>query len=152
MSYGQGIAVTPISLLTAISSLGNDGMLMHPRLVKALLDEQGNVIESFEPKKVRQVVSKQTADEMCLIMESVVSEGGGGTAKIPGYRIGGKTGTANKVVGGVYVDDTYSSFVGMAPMDDPRLAILLEVDFQGVKFEARLLLPSKGNLEETYDT
>ncbi|NLP30164.1 MAG: PASTA domain-containing protein [Clostridiales bacterium] len=151
MSYGQGIAVTPISLLTAISSLGNDGMLMHPRLVKALLDEQGNVIESFEPKKVRQVVSKQTADEMCLIMESVVSEGGGGTAKIPGYRIGGKTGTANKVVGGVYVDDTYSSFVGMAPMDDPRLAILLVVDSpQGVKFGSQTAAPGvKAILEET---
>ncbi|NLY72034.1 MAG: PASTA domain-containing protein [Clostridiales bacterium] len=151
MSYGQGIAVTPISLLTAISSLGNDGMLMQPRLVKALLDEQGNIIESFEPKKVRQVVSKQTANEMCLIMESVVSEGGGGTAKIPGYRIGGKTGTANKVVGGVYVNDTYSSFVGMAPMDDPRLAILLVVDSpQGVKFGSQTAAPGvKAILEET---
>jgi stage V sporulation protein D (sporulation-specific penicillin-binding protein) len=84
-------------------------------------------------------------------MESVVSEGGGGTAKIPGYRIGGKTGTANKVVGGVYVDDTYSSFVGMAPMDDPRLAILLVVDSpQGVKFGSQTAAPGvKAILEET---
>lgn len=151
MSYGQGIAVTPVSLLTAVCALGNDGMLMQPRLVKALLDENGNIIESFEPQKVRQVVSKQTADEMCLIMESVVAEGGGGTAKIPGYRIGGKTGTANKVVNGVYVDDTYSSFIGMVPMDDPQLAILLVVDSpKGVKFGSQTAAPGvKAILEET---
>ena len=151
MSYGQGIAVTPISLLSAVCALGNDGMLMEPRLVKALMNSEGDVIETFEPREVRQVVSKQTAEEMCLIMESVVSEGGGGTAKIPGYRIGGKTGTANKVVNGVYVDDTYSSFIGMVPMDDPKLAILLIVDSpKGVKFGSQTAAPGvKAILEET---
>ena len=151
MSYGQGIAVTPISLLTAICALGNEGKLMEPRMVKALLDGSGTVIESFEPRIVRQVVSKQTADEMCLIMESVVSEGGGGTARVDGYRIGGKTGTANKVVNGVYVDDTYSSFIGMVPMDDPKLAILLVVDSpKGVKFGSQTAAPGvKAILAET---
>ncbi|MDD4583674.1 MAG: penicillin-binding transpeptidase domain-containing protein, partial [Eubacteriales bacterium] len=151
MSYGQGIAVTPISLVSAISALGNNGMLMQPRLVKALLDQDGNIIESFEPQIIRQVVSQQTAGEMSLIMETVVSEGGGGTAKVPGYRIGGKTGTANKVVNGVYVDDTYSSFIGMAPMDDPQLTILLVVDSpQGVKFGSQTAAPGvKAILEET---
>jgi stage V sporulation protein D (sporulation-specific penicillin-binding protein) len=151
MSYGQGIAVTPISLLTAVCALGNEGVLMEPRLVKELLDSKGTVIESFEPKKVRQVVSKKTAAEMCMIMESVVSEGGGGTAAVEGYRIGGKTGTANKVVNGVYVDDTYSSFIGMVPMDDPQLAILLVVDSpKGVKFGSLTAAPGvKMILEET---
>ena len=151
MSYGQGIAVTPISLLTAVCALGNEGMLMEPRLVQGLLDEKGMVIESFEPREVRQVVSKQTADEMSLIMESVVSEGGGGTAKVSGYRIGGKTGTANKVVNGVYVDDTYSSFIGMVPMNNPQLAILLVVDSpKGVKFGSQTAAPGvKAILEET---
>ncbi|GAB1475176.1 stage V sporulation protein D [Bacillota bacterium] len=151
MSYGHGIAVTPVSLLTAICALGNDGMLMEPRLVKELRDGKGMVIESFEPKNVRQVVSKQTAGEMCLIMESVVSEGGGGTAKVEGYRVGGKTGTANKVVNGAYVDDTYSSFIGMVPMDDPKLAILLVVDSpKGVKFGSQTAAPGvKAILEET---
>ncbi len=151
MSYGQGIAVTPVSLLTAVCALGNEGMLMQPRLVKGLLDAKGMPIESFEPKKVRQVVSKQTAAEMCTIMESVVAEGGGGTAKIEGYRIGGKTGTANKVVNGVYVNDTYSSFIGMVPMDDPRLAILMVVDSpQGVKFGSLTAAPGvRAILEET---
>ncbi|MDD2216029.1 MAG: penicillin-binding transpeptidase domain-containing protein, partial [Eubacteriales bacterium] len=151
MSYGQGIAVTPISLISAVSALGNKGMLMQPRLVKALLDQEGNIIESFEPQIIRRVVSQQTAEEMSLIMETVVSEGGGGTAKVPGYRIGGKTGTANKVVNGVYVDDTYSSFIGMAPMDDPQLTILLVVDSpQGVKFGSQTAAPGvKAILEET---
>lgn len=151
ISYGQGIAVTPISLITAISALGNEGILMQPRLVKALMDKDGNIVESFEPQKVRQVVSKQTAEEMCMIMESVVSEGGGGTAKIPGYRIGGKTGTANKAVGGGYSSDKFSSFVGMAPMDDPQIAILLVVDTpQGVGFGSQTAAPGvKAILEDT---
>ncbi|PKM85102.1 MAG: stage V sporulation protein D [Firmicutes bacterium HGW-Firmicutes-11] len=151
MSYGQGIAVTPISLMTAVSALGNEGMMMQPRLVKALLDAEGNVVREFDPVEVRQVISRQTAEEMSLIMESVVAEGGGGTAKIPGYRIGGKTGTANKVENGVYIDDTYSSFIGMAPMDDPKVAILLVVDSpQGVKFGSLTAAPgAKTILENT---
>ena len=135
ISYGQGIAVTPISLITAVSAIGNEGKMMQPHLVKALVDSDGNEVETFEPTVVRQVISKQTASEMCLIMESVVSEGGGGNAKIPGYRIGGKTGTANKAENGGYSSDTYSSFIGMAPMDDPKVAILLIVDSPvGVKY------------------
>lgn len=151
MAYGQGIAVTPISLLSAVSALGNEGVLMEPRLVKGFADSQGNLIEEIAPKKIRQVVSAQTANEMCLIMESVVSEGGGGAAGVEGYRVGGKTGTANKVVGGVYVNDTFSSFIGMVPMDDPQLAILLVVDSpQGVKFGSVTAAPGvKAILEES---
>jgi len=151
MSYGQGIAVTPIQLITAVSALGNEGKLMQPRIVKELRDENGNVIQTFDTKVVRQVVSKKTAEEMCLIMEAVVGEGGGGTAKIPGYRIGGKTGTANKVKGGVYTEETFSSFIGMAPMDDPKIAILLIVDNpKGVKFGSQTAAPGvKLVLEET---
>lgn len=151
MSYGQGIAVTPISLITALSSIGNDGMLMQPRLVKGLLDEEGTVVQSFEPVKVRQVISHETADEMSLIMESVVSDGGGENAKVPGYRIGGKTGTAYKVQNGAYIEDTYSSFFGMVPMDDPQIAMLLIVDSpQGVKYGSMTAAPgAKVILEET---
>lgn len=151
MSYGQGIAVTPIQLITAVSALGNEGKLMQPRIVKELRDDDGNVIQRFDTKVVRQIVSKQTAEEMCLIMEAVVDEGGGGTAKIPGYRIGGKTGTANKAQGGGYSDQTYSSFIGMAPMDDPKIAILLVVDNpKGVKFGSQTAAPGvKLILEET---
>ncbi len=151
MSYGQGIAVTPISLVTAISAIGNEGKLMQPRLVKALVDSDGNTVQEFEPKVVRQVISKQTASEMCDIMESVVSEGGGGTAKVAGYRVGGKTGTANKPKAGGYSEDTYSSFIGLAPMDDPQVAILLIVDTpKGVKFGSQTAAPGvKMILEDT---
>ncbi len=151
MSYGQGIAVNMVQQLTAICSLGNGGRLMQPRLVKALTDSDGNVVQEFDTIEVRQVVSEKTASEMCLIMESVVAEGGGGTAKIPGYRIGGKTGTANKAAAGGYSEETYSSFVGMAPMDDPQIAILVVVDNpKGVKFGSQTAAPgAKMILEDT---
>ena len=151
MSYGQGIAVTPIQLISAVSALGNEGKLMQPRIVKELRDSDGNVIQSFNTKVVRQVVSKKTADEMSLIMEAVVDEGGGATAKVPGYRIGGKTGTANKAKGGGYSEETFSSFIGMAPMDDPQIAILMIVDNpKGVKFGSQTAAPGvRLVLEET---
>ena len=102
IGYGQGISVTPIQLLTAVSAIGNDGVLMQPRYVKALTDSDGKVVKDYEPVTVRKVLSSKTASEMRSIMEYVVSEGGGGNAKITGYRIGGKTGTANKVENGKY--------------------------------------------------
>lgn len=141
-SYGQGIACTPIQMITALSSNGNEGKMMRPRLVKALVDSDGNTVESFEPEVIRQVVSKQTADEVCQMMEGVVSSGTGSAAYIPGYRVGGKTGTAQKVVNGRYTDDTYSSFFAMAPMDDPQIAVLVIVDSpQGVHYGSQTAGP-----------
>ncbi len=128
MGYGHGVAVTPIQLLTAISSFGNEGKLVQPRFVKALVDEDGKTVKEFDVKVVRQTVSKETAEEICDIMEFVVDEGGAGTAKVPGYRVGGKTGTALKAEKGGYSEKTYSSFIGMAPMDDPQVALLIIVD------------------------
>ena len=128
IGYGQGISVIPIQLLTAVNTIGNDGVLLQPRYVKALTDSDGKVVEEYEPVIVRKVLSSKTASEMRDIMEYVVSEGGGGNAKITGYRIGGKTGTANKVENGKYGDNYYSSFIGMAPMDDPKVSILVIVD------------------------
>lgn len=142
MGYGQGVAVTPIQLITAISSLGNEGKLMRPRLVKALVDENGETVKAFDTKVVRQTVSKKTANEICRIMEYVVAKGGAGTAKVDGYKVGGKTGTANKAKGGGYSSETYSSFIGMAPMDDPRVAVLVIVDNpKGVKFGSQTAAP-----------
>ena len=128
MSYGQGIAVTMIQQITGICTIGNDGILLQPRLVKEFRDSNGKVVKKIPVKRVRRVISKQTASEMALIMESVVSEGSGKRAMIPGYRVGGKTGTASKVAAGGYSDDTYSSFIGMAPMDDPKIAVLVVID------------------------
>ncbi len=125
MGFGQGIAVTPIELLTGVCAIGNDGMLMQPHLVKEIKGADGKTIETFKPVKVKQAISKETAAEMCNIMEFVVTDGGSGNAKIKGYRVGGKTGTAN-----IEADDNkiVASFVGMAPMDDPQLAVLFIVE------------------------
>ena len=130
IGFGQGVAVTPIQLITAVSALGNDGKMMKPRLVKELKDSDGKTIEKFGTEVVRQVVSEETAGEICDIMEFVVEEGGGGTAKVDGYRIGCKTGTANKIndAGTGYSSDTYSSCIAMAPIDDPQVAVLVIVD------------------------
>ena len=135
IGFGQGIAVTPIQLITAVCSFGNEGKLMKPRLVKELKDSDGNTVKTFDTEVVRQTVSKETADEMCEIMSFVVDSGGGGTFKIDGYNVGGKTGTSNKPKAGKYSDETYSSCIAMAPMDDPKVAVLLIVDNpKGVKY------------------
>lgn len=128
MGYGQSISLTPIQLLTAVSAIGNDGILLQPRYVKSLTDSDGKVVKEYKAKEVRRVISEETAAEMREAMEYVVSDGGAGVAKITGYRIGGKTGTANKVENGKYGDYYYSSFLGMAPMDNPKIAILVVVD------------------------
>lgn len=130
IGYGHSISVTPIQLLTAVNAIGNDGVLLQPHYVKALTDSDGKVVKEFEPTIVRKVLSAKTAKEMRSIMQYVVDEGGGGNARIAGYRVGGKTGTANKIDAGTgkYGKDYYSSFIGMAPMDDPQVSILVVVD------------------------
>lgn len=122
--YGQGIAVTPLQILCAVNSLGNGGVLMKPKIVDKIVDSDGNVVEEMEDTAVRQVVSEETAAEMCDIMEYYVSDAGGTTAYIPGYRVGGKTGTANRVSNSKYSAATNTSFVVMAPMDDPVLSMI----------------------------
>ncbi|MBS6023723.1 MAG: stage V sporulation protein D [Paeniclostridium sordellii] len=129
ISFGQSISVTPMQLISAIGAIANDGKLMQPRVVKELVDNQGNVTESIKPKVVRQVISEDTSNKMMEIVESVVSEGSGKAAYIPGYRIGGKTGTAQKVIDGKYAQGKYiCSFVGIAPCDDPQIVVLAIVD------------------------
>lgn len=150
MSYGQGIAVTPINLITAISAFGNEGKIMQPRLVKALVDANGKTIETFKPQVIRQVVSSQTAEEVAYAMEAYVEGGASGT-KIAGYRVGAKTGTANKAIPGGYSTDTDSSSIAIAPMDDPRVTVLVVMDSpQGVQYGSGTASPAvKEILENT---
>ncbi|QUH20955.1 penicillin-binding protein [Alkaliphilus sp. B6464] len=129
ISFGQSISVTPIQLVNAVAAIANDGKLMKPRIVKELTDDDGNVVHRFEETMIRQVISEKTSKIMREMMEAVVADGSGSHAYIPGYRVGGKTGTAQKVVGKGYAQGLYvSSFVGIAPADDPKLAILAIVD------------------------
>lgn len=122
--YGQGIAITPLQVLCAVNSMGNGGILMKPKIVDKIVDSDGKVVEEIPDTEVRQVISEDTAAEMCDIMEYYVSDAGGTTAYIPGYRVGGKTGTANRVANKRYSEETNTSFVAMAPMDDPVISMI----------------------------
>lgn len=125
--FGQGIAITPIQLMCAINALGNDGNLMKPKVVQKVLDSDGKTVQTVKDTKIRKVVSTEVADKMREIMQYYVEKGGGGAAYIPGYRIGGKTGTANIASNGGYSHDTVASFIAMAPMDDPQVTVLVMV-------------------------
>ena len=122
--YGQGIAITPLQILCAVNSLGNKGVLMKPKIVDRIVDTDGKTVEEMPDTEVRQVISEDTAAEMCDIMEYYVSDAGGTTAYIPGFRVGGKTGTANRVENQKYSEATNTSFVAMAPMDDPKISMI----------------------------
>ncbi|PKM77632.1 MAG: stage V sporulation protein D [Firmicutes bacterium HGW-Firmicutes-15] len=130
MAMGQANAVTPIQLISAVSAVSNNGKLMKPHLLKQVLDRDGKVIKTNEPVMVRQVIAENTAKELCVILEGEVTNGTGWKAYIEGYHVGGKTGTAQKIApGGGYLANEYvSSFIGLAPSDDPRLVCLVVVD------------------------
>lgn len=132
MSIGQSIAATPIQLIMAVSSLANDGVLLQPRLIREIKNADGSVYEShLDHVVVRQTVSEATASMMRQLLEKVVSEGGGTRAKVAGYRVAGKTGTAEKLndMGSGYEDGAYiASFVGFAPVDNPRIAVIVMID------------------------
>ena len=101
MSIGQANAVTPIQLISAFSAICNGGTYLKPQLVNEIRDNEGNVIQSFKPEVVRQVISAETSKTVLEILESVVSDGTGQNAYVEGYRVGGKTGTAQKVIPGI---------------------------------------------------
>ena len=123
-SFGQGIAVTPIQMVRAVAALANKGDLMEPQVVKKLIDPRGKTIDR-QPKKVRQVISPATARVITEMMVNAVDQGEAKWAKPPGYRIAGKTGTAQIPVAGHYdAEKTIASFVGFAPADDPKFVML----------------------------
>lgn len=129
ISIGQGIAVTPLQLITAVSAVANGGVLMEPQIVREILDSNNNVIEGFKSKPIRRVISEQTAEIERDLLESVVAQGTGRNAYIPGYRVGGKTGTAQKAGAGGYQPGKYvASFIGMAPINDPQIVALVIID------------------------
>ena len=132
-SFGQTFTVTPLQMITAISACVNGGYLMKPYVVQEITDASGRIVASNEPTVVRQVISEETSAEVRKILEQVVADpvdGTGHNAYVAGYRIGGKTGTSEKVAqdaaGGP--KEYIVSFAGVAPADDPRLVILVLLD------------------------
>ncbi|NBJ14166.1 MAG: PASTA domain-containing protein [Dehalobacter sp. 4CP] len=131
MSFGQANLVTPIQLLTAICAVANGGQLMQPYIVENIKNKDGEIVSKTQPKVVRQVISETTSKTMSDILVSVVDSGTGSRAKIPGIKVAGKTGTAQKIdpKTGKYSDTDYIvSFVGYAPADDPKIAVLVVID------------------------
>lgn len=127
-AFGQGVTLTPIQLVTAVSAISNGGNLLEPRIAKQLIDEDGNVVKNFDTVVRRKVISEQTSKIMLQLMRDC-AESGTKQAYRMGYRIGGKSGTAQKVINGTYPDGKFiSSFVGVAPVDDPKAVVLVMVD------------------------
>ncbi len=131
ISFGHGMAASPLQLVTAVSAIANNGVLMKPYLVAAVTDQNNQTVQSFAPHVVRRVVSKSTARKISTILKTVVAEGGTGTkAALQGFSVGGKTGTAKKIgPDGTYSDDDYiASFVGFTPVDNPAITVLVIIN------------------------
>jgi cell division protein FtsI/penicillin-binding protein 2 len=131
VAIGQSIAVTPIQLLTAIAAIANDGVLLRPYIVRELRNSDGSTLSQATTEAVRQVITAKTAKDLTIMLERVVSQGGGTQAAVKGYRFAGKTGTAEKLKlnGSGYEKDHYiASFAGFGPVEAPQLAALVVID------------------------
>ena len=131
ISFGHGISVSAVQLITAVSAIANDGVLMKPRIVQAVTDKQGQVLQQLPPEEVRRAISRETAHTLKDILQSVMLPGGTGVhASLEGYTAAGKTGTARKVDdNGQYANDRHvASFIGFAPVENPQIAVLVVID------------------------
>ncbi|MNP10385.1 Stage V sporulation protein D [compost metagenome] len=131
-SYGHGVTVTPIQQVIAIAAIANGGKLMKPHIIKEIHDPNTGNTEVTKPELIRQVISPTAAKETSSYLEQVVADqeyGTGRNAYIEGYRVAGKTGTAIKPINGVYdYDKAVVSFVGYAPVNDPKIAVIVIID------------------------
>ena len=129
-SFGQGISVTAIQQITAVSAVINGGTLYKPYIVKRIVEPNSNeIIKEFKPQKIKQVISEKTSETVRSVLETVVAYGTGRNAYIEGYRVGGKTGTAQKVNNGIYMKGNYIlSFIGFLPADKPQAVVYVAID------------------------
>ncbi|WP_028549279.1 stage V sporulation protein D [Paenibacillus sp. UNC451MF] len=150
-SFGQGVSVTPIQQITAVSAAINGGKLFKPHVAKAWYSpETGEMVQKEQPELVRQVISEATSKQVRETLESVVANGTGRNAFIEGYRVGGKTGTAQKVINGRYsASEHIVSFIGFAPADDPKVVVYAAVDNpKGIQFGGVIAAPLVKNIME----
>lgn len=131
-SFGQSFRITPMQLVRAVAAIVNGGYVLEPYIVSEVVDADGNTVEKNEKTVLRQVISQQTSETMRTLMEQVVTEGTASAARTPGYHVGGKTGTSEKLdeydENGQQVKDKIVSFVGVAPIDDPKYVVLVALD------------------------
>lgn len=130
LAFGQGVSVTALQLTMALATIGNSGVLMEPLLVKEIVSPRGKVVKAFKPQPVRRVISPATAQQMLAIMQTVTQPGGTAKEAVPsGFKVAGKTGTAQKLVGRSYSHSKYMSlFMGLIPAKKPALAIAIIID------------------------
>ncbi len=129
ISFGQGITVTPLQLITAYCAIANGGTLLKPMIVKGVIDRSNRIVSKNEPVKIRRVISERTSERVRNLLRYAVVNGTGSKAEIEGLNVAGKTGTSQKVVEGKYSKTSYdASFIGMVPYDDPRLVCLVMLD------------------------
>lgn len=132
ISFGQGVSASAIQLATAISTVANGGILMKPYIVERIVDDKGQEVQKFDPQVIRRVISEDTARKVTKMMESVTTNGGTGlNAAVDGYRVAGKTGTAQKadpVTHGYSATKRTASFIGFIPADKPKLTIFVVID------------------------
>jgi len=150
-AFGQGVSVTPIQQVAAVSAAINGGTLYKPYIAKAFINpDTGETVQTMEPEAVRTVISEDTSKQVREALESVVANGTGRNAFIDGYRVGGKTGTAQKVINGRYsTSEHIVSFIGFAPADDPQIVIYVAVDNpQGIQFGGVVAAPIVRNMLE----
>ncbi|WP_339254852.1 penicillin-binding transpeptidase domain-containing protein [Sporosarcina sp. FSL W8-0480] len=150
-AFGQGISVTPIQQVQAVAAAINGGYLYKPYIIKEIKNDKGETIQSFEPEMKRRVISEETSAKVREALESVVANGSGRNAFNDGLRVGGKTGTAQKVVNGTYSDGDYIvSFIGFAPADDPELLVYIAVDSpkNSIQFGGVIAAPIVGRIFE----
>jgi len=131
-SFGQTFRITPMQMIRAVAAVVNGGYLVEPHIVREIQDSEGNTLVNQDTRVIRQVISEETSAIMREMMEYVVSDGTAGKGKVPGYRVGGKTGTSEKIdvfdEDGNRTDDKICSFVGVAPIDDPKYVVLVALD------------------------
>lgn len=145
-SFGQSFQITPIQMITAVNAIANDGKLMQPYVVSKTLDSEGNVVSRTQPVVKRQVVSESTSEKIMASMEQVALNGTAKNAYVAGYRVGGKTGTSDKLND---VGQVVASFVGVAPSNDPKITVLIVVDEpQGASGGGAVAAPVAGEVIE----
>lgn len=148
MAMGQSIAVTPVQLITAVSASINGGTVLKPQIVKRVKNSSGEIIKEFSPEVMKQVIAQEISAKVKQILERVVANGTGKNAYIEGMHIGGKTGTAQKVGQGGYMQGKYiASFIGFAPADQPKIVIMIAVDEpEGMYYGGQIAAPVFKNI------